>query len=334
MKIKKKELAVIIARFQVPELHAGHTKLLEEGFAHGEHVLILLGLSKTGKITDDDPLDFKTRKILLEFELAKNLANVTIMPIKGKSNNRVWSESVDAIISNFDTNSVVLLGGKDSFIPHYSGKYRAEEIDYVDVSGGGTTIRENIGHRIPYSDSLATKHFAHGAIWSQENRYPVNIPVVDIMVFQDEKEEQILLGRKAGETVWRFAGGYLDIEDKSYAHAAARELGEEMGLFPGIPNMEFVTTVGIDDWRYSKSKDRMISTVFKCYAHPGGLSGARPGDDLEELMLFNVSVDGGSTIVEGENGNTAMLSDHWEILNKYIINKNHHKQYEKHPTSN
>ena len=307
-------LGVIIARFQSPYLHEGHRGLIDEALERHEELLILLGESPTTGTSDVDPLSFITRKRILLAYLKQTAPRCVIMPLKGRSDDRVWSTSIDSIIENMGYSMAFLYHGRDSFADHYFGKYATVEITPVE-SPSGTDIRTQLEQVGPEDEYLMP--FAHGVIWAHGNRYPVNVPVVDIMVFKDEKEEEILLGRKAGETKWRFAGGYVDIGDESFEHAAARELGEEMGLYPGIDNMHYVMSIGIDDWRYKKSKDRMVSTVFKCYAHIGGLNQAKAGDDLEELKLFKIFNESGVNMLDGINGTTTMVDDHEMIMRKY-----------------
>ena len=307
-------LGVIIARFQTPYLHKGHRGLIDETLENHSEVLILLGESPTTGTSDADPLDFITRKRILVEYLADKAFRCTIMPLKGRSDDYVWSASIDAVIETMGYSEALLYHGRDSFAKHYFGRHSPVEVTPVD-SPSGSDLREYLAEEGPDSEYLTP--FAHGVIWAHGNRYPVNVPVVDIMVFKDEKEEEILLGRKAGETEWRFAGGYVDIGDESFEHAAARELGEEMGLYPGIDNMHYVMSIGIDDWRYKKSKDRMVSTVFKCYAHIGGLNQAKAGDDLEELKLFKIFNESGVNMLDGINGTTTMVDDHEMIMRKY-----------------
>jgi bifunctional NMN adenylyltransferase/nudix hydrolase len=303
-----KKLGVIIGRFQVPEIHAGHSSLIKYGLDNFDHVLILLGLPKTGKPSDDDPLSAELRARLLKLDIfAKN--KVTIQTIKGRSNDKVWSENVDILIDNMEYDEATLLGAADSFIPYYTGRYKTIEIETFKTAISGTLIRENIGKSLPAVDN-ELKPFARGIIWSQENRYPVNVPVVDIMVFKNKNENEILLGRKANETTWRFPGGYVDINDKSFEYAAARELSEEVGIYPGVSNIDYVMSYRINDWRYAKSKDRMISTVFKCSVY-SGINQAKAGDDLEEIRIFTIE----------EALDNIMLKDHQDILKTYIDKK-------------
>jgi len=315
----KGTLGVVIGRFQVPELHKGHKQLIQYAFDNYDHVLILLGLPKTGMPSDDDPLSANIRRaLILEGLIHPN--KVTIQTIKGRSNDEVWSKNVDILIENMEYSNAELVGGPDSFIPYYTGKFKTVELDEFDVNESGSSIREAIGKTIPET-THELHSFARGVIWSQENRYPVSVPVVDIMVFKDEKEDEILLGRKAGEHHWRFCGGYVDPGDEDFERAAVRELAEEMGLYPGKANMKYVMSHRIEDWRYSKSKDSMISTVFKCYAHVGGLNQARAGDDLEELRLFKIFKFEKKTHIQGENGAAPMLEDHRQILHEYFRRK-------------
>lgn len=301
--MKNKKLSVIIARFQSPYLNSGQKELIKKAFENGDEVLILLGLSPTTITSDSDPIDFVVRKNMLLKTLKKVYSKpIHILPLKGFSNDDIWSTNVDAIIKNFGRYDVIIWGGRDSFIPYYTGVFETASISTVTDAESSTEIRKMLGESIPDSNAEGDMyHFMHGVIWAHENSYPASIPVVDIIVFEDTKEEKILLGRKSGEIKWRVFGGYTDTEDKSFVHSAIRELAEEAGLYPGIDNMHYVTSTRINDWRYKKSKNSMISTVFKCYMHHGI---PIAGDDIKEVKLFKFNN-------ELEN---IMIEDHYKFL--------------------
>ena len=77
---------------------------------------------------------------------------------------------------------------------------------------------------------------------------------------------------------------FVDKEDYNYLCAASRELGEEI---KGIKTTElkFIDSVKIDDWRYRKTSDCIITNLHICKWIEGEPQGA---DDLEEAKFFSI----------------------------------------------
>jgi bifunctional NMN adenylyltransferase/nudix hydrolase len=175
--------------------------------------------------------------------------------IKDVGNDEIWSAQLDKIIKEQagPGQKVVLYGGRDSFIPHYKGKYPTEELvpsKYLS----GKEIRKNVGIK-----SKHTQEFREGVVWAVENQWPVVLPTVDIAIF-DRPNGKILMGRKPNQTRYRFIGGFADVNSPSFEADAIREVSEETGLV--IKNPKYIASVRIDDWRYRGERNKITTTFF------------------------------------------------------------------------
>ena len=279
-KTKNYTVGVIIARLQVAELHEAHKELIDTVLANHAKVMIFLGLSQVrGSI--NDPLDYQPRKqMLLEEYPHDKYPNLTIGYIKDNRCDVSWSEKLDSqiqdIISPNDT--VVLYGSRDSFLPHYKGKFDKRELQATRQISG-SEIRAKIA-QAPQSNP----QFRAGAIWASYQRYPTVYSTVDIAVF-DPRERRILLARKPLEDGYRFVGGFIDPKDNSFEEAALRELDEECGLTVSLKGLRYVGSEKVDDWRYAKNPSEKIMTHL--YVGLYSMGAPRAADDIAEVRWFD-----------------------------------------------
>lgn len=279
-KTKNYTVGVIIARLQVAELHEAHKELIDTVLANHAKVMIFLGLSQVrGSI--NDPLDYQPRKqMLLEEYPHDKYPNLTIGYIKDNRCDDSWSEKLDGqiqdIISPNDT--VVLYGSRDSFLPHYKGKFDKRELQATRQISG-SEIRAKIA-QAPQSNP----QFRAGAIWASYQRYPTVYSTVDIAVF-DPRERRILLARKPLEDGYRFVGGFIDPKDNSFEEAALRELDEECGLTVSLKGLRYVGSEKVDDWRYAKNPSEKIMTHL--YVGLYSMGAPRAADDIAEVRWFD-----------------------------------------------
>ena len=71
MDIKTTQHGVIIGRFQTPELHSEHIKLIQYVLDRHEKVILFLGVSPT-LANKKHPMDFITRKYMIEEQFGIN----------------------------------------------------------------------------------------------------------------------------------------------------------------------------------------------------------------------------------------------------------------------
>lgn len=303
-------VAGVVGRFQTPVLSEGHKSLLKYAIDNHRKTLIFIGVHPTFG-SRENPLDFQTRKLMLENYLTVNHPlghEYTILPIKDTRENIAWSHDLDKLInSTYPFESVVLYGGRDSFVNNYFGKCQALDIDVLlnIKSLSSTELRKEIGNQIPFT----TGDFRAGIVYSTQRRYDITFPVVDIVLMQ---KNNIFLGRKLGESKFRFFGGFVDANiDSSYEAAAKRELFEESGNNE-VSNPIYLGSCVVNDWRYSK-KDKLMSSIYFCELLWGNPS---PNDDINSIEKLEYNYQVLKNILVEEH--LPIL----DILNKYILEKN------------
>lgn len=127
----KKKVAVIVGRFQVPELTRGHLWLFEEAIKKFERVLVLIGDTKVfpngyKRMDSHDPYSYDIRKAMIQewAWLTGNEENIVgIHRIEDIGNLGLWNEKLDEKLEFLDLGNYVMVGSRDSFAQGYRGKY-------------------------------------------------------------------------------------------------------------------------------------------------------------------------------------------------------------------
>lgn len=267
------KIGVIIARFQSPYLHEGHKSLIESVRGAHNKIVIVLGISPILG-SRRNPLDFPTREKMIK----KEYPDLVVLPLSDHPLDTRWSQNLDDLLRNtFVGSKFILYGSRDSFISYYSGQYETQELpesgDY-----NSTVIRQKISDKVMDSES-----FRVGVIYAYSNTYLKVYPTVDIALFRHSKKE-ILLGRKNIDNKWRLLGGFSDPTDDSYEMAAARELREECGPVETTP-MHYEASLRVNDWRYRREEDKIITTLFSTDYTGGEVKGS---DDIAEVKWFTL----------------------------------------------
>lgn len=280
--MKSNTVGVTVARFQVPNLHRGHKRLLTHLKNHHKHRIIFLGCT-SAKGTQHDPLDFDTRKqMVLQFD-----PRATVLPIWDVSDDQVWSETLDdLIIEEVGPDCPVkLYSGPDGFLKYYEGPFTKVILPRI-TAVSGTEIRA-IYAKTPHNSEA----FRRGVIYGAYNQYPRVFPTVDIAITKprDKGGVDLLLGSKAGSSKLCFIGGFVDIYDKGLVDAAARETKEEAPYidFGGISKLQFVGSAQVSDWRYpAGTSDQVTTSLFHATYLKGSLVA---GDDLVKLEWYPIN---------------------------------------------
>jgi bifunctional NMN adenylyltransferase/nudix hydrolase len=306
-------IGVLIGRFQVDDLHDGHRALVEKVCANHQTVILFLGVPVI-KHGEENPLDFETRKLMME-EMHPQLI---ILPLDDQREDTYWSEVLDSKIievgkERFPYFQVLLYGSRNSFIPRYSGQFDTCELISTISEVSGSKVREDIGTG-PVNHPL----FRRGVIYSNHGRYPNVWPCADVVVY-DGDNQSILLGRKPQEEKFRFIGGHVDPSDKSYEHAALRELKEEAGSHlevGGLDEVEYVCSGHINDWRHERYNSTIKSTLYLVQRKWGK---AEPNDDIAQVEWFSVDEIFSEGFTE-----LMIVPEHQEFFNKLLnyIKKN------------
>jgi bifunctional NMN adenylyltransferase/nudix hydrolase len=262
---------VIIARFQTPYLHPGHLAIIESVQAKHKKVVIVLGVSPVLG-SKRNPLDFHTREKMIR----KVCPDVVVLPLPDHPLDTAWSANLDSLLMNtFPGASFKLYGSRDSFIKYYTGKCSVDELP-VHGEFSATELRNAVKEQ-----TMDAVEFRSGVIYAYANTYPKVYPTVDVAVFRDSKKE-ILLGKKENDQKWRLIGGFTDPTDDGFESAALRELREEAGNIEVTP-MHYEGSFRVDDWRYRKETDKIITTLFSTDFISGEPNAS---DDIVEVKWF------------------------------------------------
>jgi len=256
-------VGVIIARFQVPDLHEAHRDLIAFVRSRHEKVLVLLGCAKT-RVTRRNPLDFPIRHRML----TDAYPDLVVLAIADHPSDAEWSRNVDAEIDKATGGKAALLyGSRDSFIPHYHGRHATQEME-ESHSVSGKQMRKAVSEVV-----WAESHFRMGVVYAAFQRHPTSYQAVDVLIWRRRREDadgdgpatgplEVLLGQKPTDSGrWRFVGGFVDPRDDSLETAARREAREEAGDIT-LGDAAYLFSHRVDDWRYRREADKILTSVF------------------------------------------------------------------------
>lgn len=266
------DVGVIVGRFQVPQLHDGHIQLIEHVTQRHKKVIVVLGVSPLMNTTNN-PLDFESRRQMIH----DTYPNVVVLYIKDIHNDQAWSTILDSLIGDVvtPTQSVVLYGGRDSFIKAYTGKYHTFEL-VQEGHLSGSEVRD-----IVRQESRRSEDFRAGVIWASANRFPTVYACVDVAIFK-KNYTLIGLGQKTHETKWRLIGGFSDPGSPTFEHDAYREVAEETGM--GLTGLTYLGSFTVNDWRYNNEPDVLRTLLFRGTTEDIG----KAADDIAAFQWFDV----------------------------------------------
>ncbi|NBQ70140.1 MAG: NUDIX domain-containing protein [Nitrosomonadaceae bacterium] len=279
---KPTPVGALVGRFQVDRLHEAHVELIQSVCNRHDKVIIVLGVSRVVG-SRNNPLDVEARAQMIR----AIFPDVLIVAHKDCRTDEEWSEKLDELLGTYcPVQPVTLYGGRDSFLPHYKGRYRTVELESSTVvSTSGTAIRARLSQK-----ALNSPEFRAGAIWGAHQGWPRVVPTVDVAIFNGDFTK-ILLARKPGETGWCFVGGFCDPRSTSYEADAKREAIEETGL--EVDDFRYICSVNVKDWRYRSEVDQIRTTLFSCRRVFGA---AKANDDIAELQWFDYPIPGCGTL--------------------------------------
>lgn len=269
-------VGVIVARFQADTLHNGWQYLIDYVRSHHEHVLVVLG-DHGGLRTKDDPLTYLEREIMVLQTYTYNAWLTVKQLFDHPHSTELWTKNLDQLVADtFPNRKVVMYGSRDSFIKAYRkacGTYETRELEpHTDDSGTQARREVRFAH---------TPQSRQGIIYAERERPAIAYATVDLVVFNERRQEVLLIGKHKFGNLKAFPGGFVDPEqDTSDLDAAKRELSEEV---PGI-KVEKYDLLGdrirVDDPRYRRSSDKIFTAIFAA-PYQGGTAVA--GDDAESV---------------------------------------------------
>lgn len=268
--MESESLGVVVARFQSPELHAGHRYLLDSVLARHTRLLVVLGTPRTYVPTAKNPLDYATRRELVR----RHYPTALVAELSDCRDDAMWSRQLDAIVMRHaPVGDAVLYGSRDSFLRYYvGGAYRGAEIEPIEDISATELRLEAVTHPSNTAD------FRRGVIYSATTRPPVVYQTVDVAVV-DRAGARVLLAKKHEDAgLLRFIGGFVLPTDASLEDAARREAREESGGVE-IGEPVYLGSIRVDDWRYRVGPDRIVTAFYSVPYVFGHARGARDVDE-------------------------------------------------------
>lgn len=282
----KPSYGVLVGRFQVHDLTEGHMELIRTVRGRHTRTIIFIGTAPSG-MTRHNPLDFIARKGMIQ----ARFADITVIPLGDTETDEQWSRILDSKIQEFvGYGDVTLYGSRDSFIPHYSGRFKPVELTLpVSAEISSTAARQQLTNAV-----IESADFRAGVIHAAMNQWPRVVACVDIVLYHylwlGQQKQGVhaddvvfLLIRKEGEHTWRFAGGHAEPQTDSFEEDARREAAEETGQI--ITRVEYLGSAKIDDWRWRGERDQIKTLVFAAETQT---QSHKAGDDAKDTRWFSV----------------------------------------------
>lgn len=309
---QRQGVGVIVGRFQVPELTAGHLDLIESVAQRHVAVMIVLGLAAI-RASKNNPLDFECRRAMI----AAKFPQIKVMYINDNPDDEVWVKTLDRLIeSNTPPGAKpTLYGSRDSFLRIY--RKHGNRLPNADLEPdkivSGTRVREHVA-----LETKTSEDFRKGAIWATQQQYDKVFSTVDVVPYRlDDRGciAKILMAQKREDGgKLRFIGGFVQPDGDDHGRGdymesnAARELAEEAHL--ELVSYNYLGTFRVDDWRYAGERDKIVTMLFAGEARD---TQPRPDDDIDALEWVGVHNLGGYDFIT-----TKVVGFHQKLANSVM----------------
>lgn len=248
-------------------------------------MIIVLGCSPVTP-SAHNPLSFLDREQMI----GETISGVTVMPLDDTTQDDVWSFNLDWRLDEILKNTPArLYGRKDTVVERYVGRYPCEVFEPEE-----TYTQKQIYDQLTANANPGVERRI-GVIQATLDRYPAAFPTVDIAILSND-EQQVLLGRKPNEDLWRLPGGFAEPWSESFEDDAAREAEEETGVV--ITDPVYVGSFKGKDWRYRLERDKIKTLLFTAKVGSGT---PQAGDDLEEVKWFPISQIANGQIIDSHH---------------------------------
>lgn len=303
-------MAVVVGKFQAPEPTEAHLELIRMARVNAPQVLIVIGDNQIKHEVDLVP--YEIRKIMIVERLFKHyhevygltraleeMSRFHFVCLVDVFNPELWSSLLDDLITEqfFEVygrnlpchnSEILLVGGRDSFIQYYVGKYTNTRT--VTLSTGdsvsATESRNKCAERF-----IPDPMFIAGAFHQAMKQYATSFQTVDVLIKRVNAsahvESSIVLGRKKNETKLVFIGGFSEPTSPSLEFDALKEVFEEASYTASEADLKYVYSSLVDDPRYRNSKHKIKTVLFTLSVDQDAVFA--PGDDIVEIVEVGAS---------------------------------------------
>jgi bifunctional NMN adenylyltransferase/nudix hydrolase len=282
-KLYDKTVGGIIGRFQVPQLHAAHKELIETVLSKHKRVILCLGISHMPCI-GNTPLNFEIRKQMI----LKDFPDITVIPLPDYPEDAAWSRNVDYTLFNLlSSTKIILYGGRDSFIPKYSGIFKTCELKLNSSNElSGKQSRTNI----PIRDMVA---FREGICWAVNQQLPIIYPVLYAIILNEENK--ILMIKPYINTKYNIPS-FFTVEEQFITLSYEQMLNDNIQCTFDleISATIYIGSTRINQYKYGNEEVSNMSLLFICKKIFGNIQIRTPQIEkcewftLDEIMKLDV----------------------------------------------
>lgn len=258
------KIAIIVGRFQVPELTDGHIHLVRTAQHNSDKVIVFIGSRVVRSANDPLPVKLRKENMIKHLRLTDS-----VYELKDHKSNDIWfdrlSEKIKSVTNENDT--ITYFGSRDSFLdylPDNLNKFYVEE----RFKTSGTSVRQDVSYS-------SDKNFQSGYIKAINDEFNAHFTVVDAIITDGTN---VLLGRK--DTGYCLIGGFADECDSSLEEAIIREVKEETNL--DVTNPQYLMSHQCKDWRYSRAR-QPFSIVYTIKVDD--FKDFKAMDDIDEIVI-------------------------------------------------
>jgi len=300
---------VLIAPFQIPHIDGPHLDILcRIAFEYHPNPPIVVLPVKRIPTSKDSPLNLEERSEMI-WGFCPEARIVAWNDTKYSDDlfGQLWEGLYQLTNGSHD------LFGDQALIDQLLTKTRRNGVLPPNLAASYSLLKYEAGAREmvrfpePYRLVSDREAFRRGIISANNRGYATSFQAVDVAItrYADYDPGAVLLGRKPGEFLWRFLGGFVDPEDVSLEAAALREAKEECGT-TDLTSPRYIGSAKVNDWRYAGERDSIKTALFETNYY--GAAELKAGDDIKNLEWFEES-NLSPSIIE---------SEHHELLRMFL----------------
>ena len=317
-------------RAQCPVPHDGHIALLRHVAKENDHLCVVLGEARA--VSRKNPLPATYRQMALHKALADHgvfFKNLTVLYHGNEREDSVWAKKLEdsLTLTYFPGADIRLYGVRDTFLSNYHGDLPVVLVQGIELPGlSATAIRQRIYEGLSEFKPTDIEQFNAGYIAGVGRQYPTSYQAVDIGLFliTSDGKGYLALGRKPGETLLRFPGGFVDPTDDDadagnmLELAAVREFQEELGVEIPVDELNYMGSFRVRDWRYAGLEHRIGTALFGGILRTGTTDDPRDlfkaADDLADVQVVQTTMLNESLFVEEHRPLVRRLMDEYKHI--------------------